>query len=115
MSSVKWHGVPQEFAAEWRRIFNDASPSEGMHLLGMCPVCSARSLHRYFSLEKEAPRELRGAMYKGPGSYWEWCSSCCSYEHMHGYVPEWWDVLPLDIDHSLLTVFPEEIDQAISR
>ena len=113
MSNRKWHGVPQEFSAVWRQIFNSATPGERARLSGNCPVCGVASLCRYFSLEKAQFRELRGNFYKGPGSYWEWCSSCHSFEHMSGYVPEWWDVEPFDIDHSKLTAVPDLIDQAM--
>ena len=51
-------------------------------------------------------------MYKGPGSYWEWCGSCRSYEHMSGYVPISWVVELSGIDHSKLTAIPDMIDIA---
>jgi hypothetical protein len=114
MSSKNWHGVPQESADAWRRVFNSVAPEEIMHLSADCPVCGNQSLHRYFSLEKEQPRELRGLIYRGPGSYWEWCSSCHSFEHMSGYVPVWWDIDPLNIDHAQLTAIPDLIDDAIN-
>lgn len=113
ISNNEWHGVPQDWLAAWRHVFNSAGSCEKAHLFSECPVCGAKSLYRYFSLERVQPREMRGQAYRGPGSYWEWCASCHSYEHMFGYVPEWWDVEPVDIEHSQLNVIPDLIDQAL--
>lgn len=112
MSSQQWQGVPIAVVDVWRAVFNAAPASEMMDLSTPCPVCGSKSLHRYFSLEKEAPRELRGASYRGPGSYWEWCASCHSFEHMHGYVPSWWSMQPLSVDHSQLTAIPDLLEAA---
>lgn len=113
MSKQAWHGVPQEHLLTWRDIFNAALPNEGEHLSNSCPICNVKALYRYYALEKASPRELRGLRYKGPGSYWEWCSACHSFEHMSGYVPEWWNITPLKIDHSRLTAIPDLIDKAM--
>jgi hypothetical protein len=113
MEHQAWQGVPLTFIDSWRQLFNAAPQQEAMHLSAPCPVCGQRTLHRYYSLEKVAPRELRGVLYQGPGSYWEWCSSCKSFEHMHGYVPDWWKVEPLPIDHAQLTAIPDVLDDAL--
>jgi hypothetical protein len=112
MSNQTWVGVPPEAVDVWRKVFNTASVSQAMNLTASCPVCGASTLHRYYSLQKEAPRQLRGVSYRGPGSYWEWCSTCRCFEHMYGYVPVWWSVPPLDVDHSLLTPVPDLLEAA---
>lgn len=114
-ANQQWQGVPTGTTDAWRALFNAAPTSEGMNLTAACPVCGARTLHQYFSLEEEAPRELRGALYRGPGSYWEWCSTCHSFEHMHGYVPDWWSKPPLHVDHSRLTAVPDMLEAARAK
>jgi hypothetical protein len=113
MSGDKWFSVPAKHWDEWRYIFDGAAPAEKAHLSSSCPVCRCNSLYRYFSLLRTQPKEINGFMYKGPGGYWEWCSSCHSYEHMSGFVPEWWDVVSLPINHGSLAHSPELIDQAM--
>ena len=107
-----WRGIPPEYTDRWREIYNNAAPEEGMHLSDACPVCGDTELYRYYSLLKTQPRLLGGIMYKGPGSYWEWCGSCRSYEHVSGYVPISWVVELSGIDHSKLTAIPDMIDIA---
>lgn len=113
MSINNWHGVPLDHVAAWRETFNKMLPSEGAHPSSACPVCGEITLHRYFSLEKLQPRVIREVRYKGPGSYWEWCSSCRSFEHMSGYVPFWWNFDIPGIDRSKLTAIPDLIDRAM--
>lgn len=113
MSKQEWQGVPLEHQLAWQAIFNAAPPSEGERLSSSCPICGVKALYRYYTLGKARPQELAGLMYKGPGSYWEWCSACHSFEHMSVYVPEWWNILPLKIDHSRLTAIPDLIDEAM--
>ncbi len=111
----QWQGVPTAIIDAWRTLFNATPATEGMNLSASCPVCGQRTLHRYYALERAAPRELRGAAYQGPGSYWEWCSSCRSFEHMSGYVPAWWQVEPLAIDHARLTAVPDLLDEVLGK
>lgn len=107
-----WHGVPEVNLPVWRALFN-VSIGGGIDIPDACPVCNKHTLHRYYHLVKPEPRELRGKMYQGVGSYWEWCSSCHSYEHMHGYVPEWWKEKPLNVNHAELTVIPDILESAL--
>lgn len=107
-----WQGVPEEKLPAWRKLFNDAVGG-GVDLPNDCPVCGHRMLHRYYHLAKVEPRELRGKLFQGLGSYWEWCSSCRSYEHMHGFVPDWWQEKPLAVNHAELTVTPGILDAAL--
>ncbi len=107
-----WQGVPEAKLSEWRKLFND-SISGGIDMPDACPVCANKTLHRYYHLAKVEPRELRGKLFQGVGSYWEWCSSCHSYEHMHGYVPDWWQSKPLEVNHVALTAIPNILDAAL--
>jgi len=71
MLDGKWDGVPVEAHTAWRKIFNAAPPSEQAHLSAPCPICGSKTLRRFYSLMKVKPREIRGEIYTGPGSYWE--------------------------------------------
>lgn len=113
MAELKWKGVPSEHWKNWQDVFQSSPPDEGMRLAAACPICGARSLFRYYALGKVSPCEIRGAKVKGTGSYWEWCSNCRSFEHMSVWVPEWWQVAPLKIDHAQLTALPDLLDAAI--
>ncbi|MFZ6679676.1 hypothetical protein [Undibacterium sp. Tian12W] len=114
MLELEWKGVPLEHSKKWQDIFQLSPPSEGMHLAAACPVCGANSLFRYFALGRAEPREIQGIKVKGSGSYWEWCSRCRSFEHMSVWVPEWWQVDPLKIDHEKLTARPDLLDAAVA-
>lgn len=113
MPGLEWKGVPIEQLSAWRALFDSRQQGNAMHLPCACPVCGAMTLYRYYALERPQAREIEGKMYRGMGSFWEWCSSCRSFEHMSGFVPAWWKVEPLDIDHSKLTALPDLLDQAI--
>ncbi|EPF4820954.1 hypothetical protein [Escherichia albertii] len=115
MQKKQWSGIPTEYTDRWREIYNNVTPGEEMHLSTACPVCGDTELYRYYSLVKTQPCLLGGIMYKGPGSYWEWCGSCRSYEHMSGYVPISWAVELSGIDHSKLTAIPDMIDTAMRK
>ncbi|MCZ9060745.1 hypothetical protein OM348_22430, partial [Escherichia albertii] len=104
-----------EYTDRWREIYNNVTPGEEMHLSTACPVCGDTELYRYYSLVKTQPCLLGGIMYKGPGSYLEWCGSCRSYEHMSGYVPISLAVELSGIDHSKLTAIPDMIDTAMRK
>lgn len=84
-------------------------------MLDTCPICGEATLYRYFSLMKVQPRLLRDVMYQGPGSYWEWCATCHSFEHMSGYVPMWWSFEFAGIDPSKLTAIPDVINAALHQ
>ncbi len=45
----------------------------------ICPECKKNTLH-YFYLGWEEKR----------GGNWIWCSSCLSFMHTSGLVPDWW-------------------------
>lgn len=106
--------MPFEHSVAWRIIFNEAQADEGVHLANACPVCSAETLCRYYALGRLQLRVIGGKKYLGPGSYWEWCSTCRSFEHMSGFVPEWWTVEPVNLNHSGLGVMPYELDELIA-
>jgi hypothetical protein len=115
MPGLEWKGVPLEHWSAWRELFNLRHQGNAMHLACACPICDAETLFRYYALGRVQPGEIDGNKYRGPGSYWEWCSSCRSFEHMSAFVPEWWKVEPLNIDHSKLTALPDLLDEAIAK
>jgi hypothetical protein len=111
MNKPEWVGVTADKIDAWREIFNHSQ--NGIDLKDACPVCGQCTLHKYYHLARVEPRELRGRSFQGQGSYWEWCSSCRSYEHMSGYVPDWWIEKPLLVNHSDLTAIPDLLDAAL--
>lgn len=115
MSDLEWKGVSEEHSTAWRCIFNLPRSNEGMYLSSACPVCGSNALYRYYALGRFQPIEIDGVKYKGPGSYWEWCSGCRSFEHMSGFVPEWWNVELINIENSKLTAIPDALDEAINK
>lgn len=112
MSPIRrWKAVAQHAWKAWQRIF--ANPS-GLDLPEQCPVCEAFSLHRWFDKPRpfDEGRERPGML--GYGGEWRWCSSCHSYEHYSGMVPDWWQC-DLEVDHALLTAEPEAIEDALLK
>jgi hypothetical protein len=107
-----WSDVPEFSLAAWRAIF-DAS-TEGIDVPGNCPVCHSASLHRYFHNHKPGLIIERGRRWSGSGSEWQWCSSCLSYEHTSGLVPEWW-VTDIRVPESDLRHDPGPIEEARKR
>jgi len=112
MLNIEWKGVSRNYADAWREAFD--VPSESYIVPGYCPVCGGTSLRRYYYLGRAEAHVVRGVLYAGPGSSWEWCSSCRSYEHAQALVPAYWSGAALDLDHSLLTPVPDVLDQAVS-
>jgi hypothetical protein len=110
---VRWTEVAAEVRSTWRHVFNH--DQNGPDLVAPCPVCSNLTLHRWYFLERNAPKELRGSQYLGPGRLWEWCSTCRSFEYYpDGYLPAWW-VATYDVSPDLLTYDPAPIEAARSR
>ena len=64
-----------------------------------CPVCGEKEghlcIHRYDALH---------------GGIWIWCSSCNSYMHMSGIIPDWWNNMP-DIEEAKLEASPQYLDE----
>lgn len=105
----EWKSVPESLWIKWRDIF-DASQS-GLNVQGVCPVCGAAELHRWYDTPRrfDLGREVPG--FKGRGGQWQWCSGCLSYEHYSGLVPDWWEG-HLSVDSKSLTHQPEAIEKA---
>ena len=103
-----WHDVPSEHEAEWVRIFY--ASMEGLDLSSLCPVCGARTLHRWYWPGDKVDKVLDGRRYVARGSEWEWCSACYSYMHYSAYVPAWWSS-DLTVDPSALLHRPEPIER----
>lgn len=104
---TRWKGVPLELDREWRAAFGERS--NGVRLATSCPICGERSLCRYWG---SASTQGASPGFAGRGALWEWCSSCCSYEHYSGLVPEWWQAIPLSTEHRF-TAEPEEVEQSL--
>jgi hypothetical protein len=107
-----WNGVPLERVAAWNEVYSLSQ--EGVDLSASCPVCGSRTLHRYFLVGKPGVVVRRGRRYVASGAGWEWCSSCRSYVHFSGLVPEWWSS-DLRVESSELTAEPEALERAIQR
>jgi len=108
----EWKGVPENCTNAWKEAFD--VPSEGYFVPGYCPVCGAETLRRYYYPGCTQAHEVPGMLLPKPGSSWEWCSSCRSYEHAQALVPGYWCAATLNLDHYILTPVPEVLDQAIS-
>ena len=115
MTEDAWPGVTDAYRGEWKKIFNAATPAQGIHLHSACPICGLTELYRYYALERLEPRMIEGVMFKGRGSLWQWCSACHSFEHYSAYVPLWWSFELPQLDHAKLTAIPDMIDNAIQN
>ncbi|RYD68525.1 MAG: hypothetical protein EOP83_00675 [Verrucomicrobiaceae bacterium] len=105
----EWKSVPEELWRPWQQIFS--SSQDGIDVDGLCPVCHSPTLHHWFDKARPFDEGQEKEGFRGRGGLWEWCSSCHSYEHYSGYVPDWWqDVLAVDED--LLTHDPDAIESA---
>jgi hypothetical protein len=112
MTSRPWRDVPSEALPGWYDAF--ARSRGGVDVAGPCPVCGAHALHRYFSVGRPLDRVLAGERFVAEGSAWEWCSSCCSFDHSSSLVPEWWRS-DLDVDERQLTALPDALEAARQR
>jgi hypothetical protein len=108
----QWHDVPDDKVIAWRVVFE--ASTEGSDLRTACPICRQRTLHRWFFLHRDDPTTEDYRTWAGPGSQWQWCSSCCAYEHSSGLVPIWWQS-DLDVDPALLVHDPGPIEAARQR
>ena len=74
-----------------------------------CPRCSKTSTHFYMHRHDEKH-----------GGIWIWCSSCKSFIHMDGTIPEWWknceavDIKKLYAVPDYLDNMTDKIDQWVS-
>lgn len=107
-----WHETDELLHPRWRAVFNAAVG--GAEISVPCPVCSSPTLYRWYLLESERPRVLRGLNYAGPGRLWEWCASCLTFEHYQdAYVPEWW-TSPYSVEEASLRYDPGPIEEVRS-
>lgn len=63
-----------------------------------CPICQQKAAHIYM--------HRHDTMH---GGVWLWCSSCHSYAHMSGIIPDWWKN-PTYTDENMLDSEPEYLD-----
>lgn len=110
MSKRDWKSITPEEIPKWRAAF--AASKGGSRVQGACPVCSAERLHRYYqtgpAIEQLSGRER----FIARGACWEWCSGCHTYEHYSALVPDWWTD-DLHVDETLLTAFPDALEDAL--
>lgn len=104
-----WKSVPESVWEAWREVF-DQAPS-GLDVAGACPVCRVEALHRWFMLPRPFSPDEAFPGCKGRGGQWQWCSSCYSFFHYSGLVPDWWECNLL-VDPDTLTHDPEAIEVA---
>jgi hypothetical protein len=109
--NAEWEGVPLEKIALWRALFN-VSPAQPT-IDALCPICAKRGLHKYYDINKENFRVIRGEQFRGEGSLWEWCEYCHHYEHLSVYVPSSW-TFTLPIVPNLLRHDPSHIAEVMS-
>lgn len=107
-----WRGVPEECLREWYAVF--AGSREGLNVSSPCPVCGARTLHRYYQHGKKVEVVADGELYVSRGASWEWCSTCRPYEHATALVPAWWSG-ELEVELSKLTAEPEALEAALRQ
>ncbi|MBW8798102.1 MAG: hypothetical protein JF597_32300 [Streptomyces sp.] len=105
-----WRETDSEEHPVWRKVFNE--DWTGSDLVGPCPVCGARALHRWYLLEDNEAKVFRGIRFSGRGRLWEWCSVCRTFEHYpDGHVPEWW-ISPYDVQPESLRYDPAPVEEA---
>jgi hypothetical protein len=107
----EWQSVPEDRVTEWQVVFHSA---ETMDVSGACPVCNFQTLHQWFDRPRLYPIGEGRPGFLGRGGSWQWCSSCYSYEHYSGLVPDWWRDT-FDVDYEALTHCPEAIEVARLR
>jgi hypothetical protein len=108
LETIDWKDIPDEHWSEWSKIFgNSHAPS--LNLSEPCPVCQAKTLHRWYMVGKSAKPFLSkyGVISHATGALWEWCSTCGSYAHYSARVPDFWSP-PIDfhVDTSQLRTLP---------
>lgn len=109
MEQKSWKGVPCDKAQLWQKVFSKIIA--GIRVPGTCPVCSQAALRHYYYIGRPMPQEFEGVRFQSRGGLWEWCANCRTYEHSQALVPEvWQEVLP-NLDHSKLTAIPDVIDE----
>lgn len=107
----EWKGVPEDSVKQWMRSFLS---KETRDVSGACPICNAHTLHQWFDRPRLFAEGKERPGFIGHGGGWQWCSSCYSYEHYSGLVPDWWrDTLKVDTEK--LTHSPEAIEVARLR
>jgi hypothetical protein len=108
-----WTSIPDEYIQTWQDIFQ--ASRTGLDQDAPCPVCGARTLHKFLHYTTEEHRVIDGIEFKAKAAGWEWCSSCHTFEHYQAFVPIWWTPEPLDFDPKKLTALPDELERAVQR
>ncbi len=112
MRERRWRSIPQPKMAAWREVF--ASSPGGADVDAHCPLCNARELHRYYLVGRKLEQVSGDQRFVAQGACWEWCSSCGTFEHYSGLVPNWWES-DLVVDEAKLTMLPDVLDSAVRK
>ena len=92
-----WHDDNDDIMKLYDNIENHENDSA---FPATCPICGNKTGHIYMHRYDE----------ENHGGLWIWCSSCHSYSHGSGKVPDWWKNLSLFTIPDLKSV-PDNIDK----
>jgi hypothetical protein len=111
VDKIDWKEVPSHKFRQLESVFQ--SSRESLNLSHSCPICSAKTLHRWYMPGQPIDIGQNGIKYVARGALWEWCSTCGSYMHYSAKVPDFWKS-PSDfqIDKNELGVVPWAIEHA---
>jgi hypothetical protein len=112
LHKIPWDELPPEKYKVWADAFR--SSQESLNLSVPCPLCSSKSLHRWYEGGRPLDKVLDGVRYVAQSAaLWQWCSSCGILLHGSADVPEWWNP-PSDIEikKENLRVIPWAIEEA---
>jgi hypothetical protein len=105
-----WFGVPDDYQTAWQQIYQESR--ESLNLPVPCPICNVMALHRWYQIGHPVDRIIDGRRFIATGAVWEWCSSCQSFDHYSGLVPDYWSC-NLVVDEKKLTALPTAIQSAM--
>jgi hypothetical protein len=112
MNTAPWTSIPEAALDRWRHAFS--TPSAGVDVEALCPICGERQLHRYYQVGARLPAAASGSSFVARGALWEWCSNCRTYEHASALVPTWWQG-DLSVDVGALTALPDALESALQQ
>lgn len=109
IAQIDWKEVPSNRFDQWESVFQ--SSQESLNLSQSCPICDAKTLHRWYISGQPIDVVQNGIKYVARGALWEWCSTCGSYMHYSAKVPEFWNPPSnFQIDKNELGVVPWAIE-----
>ena len=109
MTDIEWKQITPEISEVWQKAFDFSK--KGMDVDNPCPVCGKFDLHRWYLTGEPLSKIIEGNRFIAQGELWEWCSSCGTFQHYSGMVPDWW-TCDLDVDLKELVFTPDAIEEA---